>query len=109
MDKQKIYEDPQFRLSIGKKLGNYSLYIKHDGEEFFHAISVPQIREIGATPRGELEDKLDGIDPEIRKNLKKADLSVDSVHLAICLTYINRLNTPRDSDLPSCVYGPIAP
>jgi len=63
--------------------------------------------EIGKTPRRELEAVLDKIDPKIRVSLEKANLNVDSAHLAICLAYIDRLTTPRDSDLPSCFYGPM--
>ncbi len=104
MEEQSLYEDSQFRVATGKKIGECSFYIKNKDYETYHRISIDAIREIVKIPRGQLEDKLDNIDPKIKKNLKKAGLSVDSAHLAICLAYIDRITSPRDSDLPSCAY-----
>jgi len=110
MEEFRIYEDKQFILARDlaknkKTLYHYPFYIKNKKKTTYF-LSVENIEEIGKTKRGKLEKVLDKINPEIRKSLKKANLSVDSAHLAICLAYIDRLTTPRISDLPSCAHGP---
>jgi hypothetical protein len=95
-DEQRLYEDSDFRVSTGKKLRENSFYIKHKGEEYYHIIPIIKAREIAKAPRGNLEELFDNVDPEIRSSLKRANLNIDSAHLAISLAYIYVVNTPHD-------------
>ena len=105
-----IYEDLQLKIKIEDDCGffEFNLYIKdNEKEEKKYKIPLKIMGDSSVTKRGELESKIDIINPKIKESLKKADLTVDALHAALCVAHwyrVESLASDRDTEFPSFLF-----
>lgn len=104
-----LYEDQQLKIKIEDDCGffEFNLYIKNKEEEKKYKIPLKIMGESSVTNRGELESKLDAASPKIKESLKKAGLTVDALHAALCVAHWYRaesLASDRDTEFPSFLF-----
>ncbi len=80
-----LYEDGQMKI-MSEKVLYETFYIKNkDSNDLSYDIPIRLFNDAFHIQRGQLENELNNVNPEIVKNLKKANINIDSAHLAICL------------------------
>jgi len=90
------YEDKELKIVASQDVGYESFCIKNkEGDESCYKLPIRLFNEVHELKRGELEGKLNEIDPKITESLKKANISIDSAHLAMCLSSYNAWETIR--------------
>jgi hypothetical protein len=96
-----VYEDKDLRIIHEDNCSwfDWNLYIKYSGKEDKYNIPSKILGESQVTKRGELESKLDAINPKIRDSLKNAGLTVDALHVVLCVAGLDIIDThARDRD-----------
>lgn len=99
-----LYEDEQLKI-ITEKLFYHTFCIKSikksSGKCLCYDIPKRTFNETFKLQRGQLESKLDEINPKIKGSLKKANINIDSAHLAMCLAayqFWEIVRADRDSE-----------
>lgn len=95
MGKETLYEDTQLKVTYLLKKGkivsteDHELHFLASGNRYF--IGRSTLRELAHTPRSKLEDSLNRISPEIKREIMQESLSFEAVGLAIAKAYIRGL------------------
>ena len=93
-DREPLYEDEQIKIGyFDNESWDYLLEIKSTSHPNNYCGFLPKrvLKKIAETPRGKLENKLEAVSPKIKDYLK-SDLSIDSLHIALCQAYQEEQN-----------------
>ncbi|MDD5133061.1 MAG: hypothetical protein PHD81_02980 [Candidatus Nanoarchaeia archaeon] len=85
-----LYEDEVLRVTLLPNcIEDHAVYHKAPGEEFECLLPLPRgvLREFALAPSGDLEMRLNTMDPTILFHLRQKNISVDKLHVAICQAY----------------------
>jgi hypothetical protein len=83
VDNSPLYNDDKIKIEAAASIEDHDMYI---GKEYF-LIQRGILRDWALTKRGELESKLYNRNTNYIMSLKKEEITVDGLHLALCQAY----------------------
>lgn len=84
MEEEKpLYTDEEFRVKYNTSPEDHNLLIKKDKEFLSYYLDRGILPDLAGTPRGELEKKIQNLNPNILDHLKGGGLHIDSLHFVL--------------------------
>ena len=89
MSKEPLYQDEKLKIEyLPNSHEDHLVYIRESsGEEYRYVIQRGILEELARTARGGIENKLQWSNQDLLFVLKKENISVDALHIAICQAY----------------------
>lgn len=94
-DKKPLYEDKQIKINYFQKspedtpsFEDHALIIKDRTGETQYVLQRGVLAELARTPRGDLWAKIDAINPLLPHHVKKEEIGIDGLHVALCQAHI---------------------
>ena len=87
-----LYQDERLRIDYHpSSVEDHLLYIRERaGEEINYIIPRGILEELARTPRGEIERKITNWNDELIYRIKREEIGVDGLHVALCQAYIEQ-------------------
>ncbi len=92
MDQKPLYQDERLKIDYHpSSVEDHIVYIKERaGAEINYIIPHGILEELARTPRGEIERKISNWNDELIYRIKREEIGVDGLHVAICQAYIEQ-------------------
>ncbi len=89
MTEKPLYQDEQLRIDyLPTSVDDHVLFIKdHSGEERQYIIQRGILRDMARAQRGTLERMIGTFNHMLLFALRKEDIGIDSLHVAVCQAY----------------------